>query len=223
MLLSRFALVAIGLASFTSAAPVATTAVTTAATAATRSATTASRKPTLDDLATSAKTADVDTLTRLELALELGNAPAHSAPRVQRRSNYIDGTLCSTSYGRKECRLCKNGERYKDCNLCENGHSYWNTKGMSACGTEWKAGTRCVAPTSDSVWGLSERGYWTTVDSCNSRCADGYSWWTGAGGHRCGREPCWGAGTVCGAGTTCNACCSGAEAPWYWFGVGKCR
>ena len=249
MLLSSFALVAIGLASFTSAAPVASTAAT-----AKPAATTAGRMPTLDDLATSAKTADEDTLTRLELALELGNAPAHSVPRVQRRSNadlsplcgiwqragfcknvgmrttyrgspphcpsacagpfLKDGTLCGTGnecsyYGGSYCG-------HKSCNLCENGHRFWESTGMSTCGIErkWKAGHRCQAPSQGIEW-----------TSCQTTCEAGlgYSLWTRAGGHRCGREPCWSAGTVCGAGTTCNACCSGAEAPWYWFGIGKCR
>ena len=83
MLLSRFALVAVALASFASAAPVATTTET-----AENFAAAARRTPTLDDLATFAKTADdKETLTRLLLALERNNAPSHSPPRVQRRSN----------------------------------------------------------------------------------------------------------------------------------------
>ena len=96
-----------------------------------------------------------------------------------------------------------------NCRYCRSPETYWVGKLMHACGEEkkWKAGTRCLGGT-----------------TCESMCEDGlgYSWWTGAVGHHCGREPCWGSGKICGSGTTCNSCCRGAEAPWYWFGVGKC-
>jgi len=58
--------------------------------------------------------------------------------------------------------------------------------------------------------------------SCNA-CKNPATWWTGAVMTKCGKEPCWRGGTTCGSGTTCNSCCSGADCPWYQFGICTCK
>jgi len=58
--------------------------------------------------------------------------------------------------------------------------------------------------------------------SCKA-CKNSATWWSGAFMTKCGREPCWGRGKHCGAGTTCNSCCSGADCDWWWAGVCKCK
>ena len=125
------------------------------------------------------------------------------------------------------------------CKSCANGSSWWIGAGYQACGQEpcWKDGTRCLAGTTCGE--CCNRAYNAGGTKCGGRawsdgtaclagtscklCANGNSWWLGAGYQACGREPCWKKDTVCGLGTTCNSCCRGANCPWYWFGVCKCK
>lgn len=76
--------------------------------------------------------------------------------------------------------------------------------------------------------GMEARGGWGDGTTCVPHischcCANSYEWWDGPFCHKCGKEPCWGKGTVCGAGTTCGNCCSGQNCPWYQFGVCTCK
>jgi len=58
--------------------------------------------------------------------------------------------------------------------------------------------------------------------SCKA-CKNSATFWSGPFTFKCGKEPCWRGGTTCGAGTTCGICCSGADCPWYQFGVCTCK
>jgi len=63
----------------------------------------------------------------------------------------------------------------------------------------------------------------TTCGFSCSGCKNPATYWPAAVATKCGREPCWRGGSVCGMGTTCNSCCRGSQCPWYWFGVCKCK
>jgi hypothetical protein len=49
-------------------------------------------------------------------------------------------------------------------------------------------------------------------------CAIPATYWYGKAATACGKEPCWGSGTICARGTSCNACCGGETVASYWYG-----
>jgi hypothetical protein len=125
------------------------------------------------------------------------------------------------------------------CLFCANAATFWPGKVFTACGSEpcWGDNTFCLAGTTCNQCcnpAFNELGTqcggsaWSDGTACAlgttcNLCANAATYWPGKVFTACGSEPCWGGGTVCGSGTTCNSCCSGADCPWWQFGVCKCN
>lgn len=102
-----------------------------------------------------------------------------------------DGTLCAVG---------------TTCMSCKNEYSFWNSKAMTACGSEpcLQDGSRCASGT-----------------TCNTCCSGSHEYWDSLLFTACGRAPCSDEGTLCWSGSSCGECCSGEyDCPWYGLGYG---
>jgi Fungal cellulose binding domain len=150
-----------------------------------------------------------------------------------------DGTVCGAG---TTCKKCCNtardalgtkcgGAKWKDgtacgfgttCNFCENKATWWDSKFMTACGTEpcWEDGKVCGAGTTckkccntarDALGTKCGGAKWKDGTACGlgttcNFCENPATWWDSKFFTACGTEPRWEDGTACAMGTTCNKC-----------------
>ena len=107
--------------------------------------------------------------------------------------------------------------KWKDGTSCEKRGIYSHWKSCDNCKNEahpWGDGvTRCGVPKSKYLEDGTTCG---SSPSCYS-CMNRHTYWYSKLSNACGEEPRWGAGTICGAGTTCNACVGGDAMYSYWY------
>lgn len=154
--------------------------------------------------------------------------PKHSATQAQRKNGPgAYAVLVSPSQGVLQVKAVDvdpscwgEGTKCLPGTTCESEcchdsdwNSHWYSHMHQACGFEdkWEDGRTCVS-------GI-------TCDAC----ANGHEYWWSKGMTACGKPgpgDCWSRDTVCGIGTTCQACCAhDQDCPWWsvWLGVCWCK